>query len=133
MPEENETLTAEEKATLASYMNMNYPKPEEKTGIYHFFNKVLGLKDSSKVGNLDPEELNSVRSLKRAELYSEEMGLDLVKDYLQKRAETIVSTSLSKNMALIKAIITTKKESKTSLKTGEDKSKWKWGKKKEEE
>ena len=131
MPEEND-LTPEEKATLASYMGSNFPKQEEKTGIYHFFNKVLGLKDSSKIGNLDVEELNTVRNLQRAKLYADEMGLDLVKDYLQKRAEIIISTSLSKKMALIQAIITTKKDSKTSLKTGEEKQKWSWNKKKEE-
>ena len=131
MPEEND-LTPEEKATLASYMGSNFPKPEEKTGIYHFFNKVLDTKDSSKIGNLDAEELNTVRNLQRANLYAKEMGLDLIQEYLQQRAEIIISTSLSKKMALIQAIITTKKDSKTSLKTGEEKQKWSWNKKKEE-
>lgn len=133
MPEETETLTPEEKATLANYMNMNYPKQEEKTGIYQFFNKVLELEDSSKVGNLEAEELNSVRNLQRAGLYAEEMGLELIKDYLQKRSEIIVATSLSKKGFLIKSIITTKKESKTKLSTGEEKKKWGWKKKIEEE
>ena len=133
MPEETETLTEEEKATLASYMNMNYPKPEEKTGIYHFFNKVLELIKSSKVGNLGVEELNTVRNLQRAELYAEEMGLDLVQDYLQKRGEIILATSLSNKGFLIKSIITTKKESKTKLSTGEEKKKWGWNKNKEED
>lgn len=132
MPEEQENLSADEKQQLMAYMGQSFPTPLEKTGIYHFFNKVLELTDSSKIGNLDSEELNTVRNLQRAALYAEEMGLDLVKDYLQKRGETIIATSLSKNMALIKAIITTKKESKTKLSTGEEKKKWTWNKNKEE-
>lgn len=124
MPEEQEVLTPEEKLQLQQFVGQSFPTAQEKTGIYHFFNKVLELTDSSKVGNLDAEELNTVRNLQRAELYAEEMGLDLVKDYLQKRGETIVATSLSKNMALIKAIITTKKESKAKISTGEEKKKW---------
>lgn len=121
--DKQDNLTPEEQQQLMTYMSMNYPKPEEKTGIFHFFNKILGLKDTSKAGNLDTDELNSIRALKRAKLYSDKMGLNEVSEYLEERSEIILATSLSKDMSLIKAAITSKKESKASIKTGEDK-KW---------
>jgi len=132
MPEE---LTEQEKIEFQNYLGMNYPQQEEKVGIFHFFNKILGLSDTSKAGNLDIEELNAVRSLQRAKLYNEAMNDPkmTVDSYLQKRAEIVLSTSLSKDMGLIKAAITTKKETKASIKTGEGKkSSWLNKNKKEE-
>ncbi len=131
MPED---LTEQEKQELQTYLGMNYPQQEEKVGIFHFLNKILGLGDTSKAANLDIEELNAVRSLQRAQLYNEAMTDPKItlNSYLQRRAEIVLSTSLSKEAALIKAAITTKKESRASIKTGGDKKSWLDKNKKEE-
>lgn len=125
MTEENqEQLTQEDLATLQQYANAQYAQPEEKVGLFHFFKHILSTKDTTKVGNLDIEELNSVRNLQRAKLFADKMGYDLVADYLNQRSEIILGTSLSKDAALIQAAITSKKESKAMIKSGESKKKW---------
>ena len=123
---ENDELTPEEEAELRAFVGSSFPKGEEKASAFHFFNKVVNTTDTGKVANLGEEELNTVRSLKRAELFANEMNLDIVAGYLSRRAEIINATSLSRGMALINAAITSKKEGKTTLRTDEGGKKSKW-------
>jgi hypothetical protein len=125
-----EELTQEEQQILANYISQNYPKPEEKAGVFHFFNKILKIPETIRTGNLNEDELFAVRNLLRAKIFSEEKSMDKVSKYFAKRAEIVTGTSLSRLGFLIQAVITTKKESKAKIKTGEDKKK-KWGQKEE--
>jgi hypothetical protein len=128
MAEEDE-LSPDEIQELSRYMD-KFPKPEEKHGIFSFFHKILETSDTSKAGNVD-EELNSVRIMQSTALYAKEMNLDLIKDYLNKEAEILLATSLSKKGFLVKALITTKKEMKAYM-PSEKKKKSGWFSKKEE-
>jgi len=84
--------------------------------------RLLNLKLQEKTSFLGEDELNTVRNLERARIFAEEMGYDLVAKYIEKRAEIILGTGLSREGFLIKSAITSKRDSRTSIKTGaEDK------------
>jgi len=119
-----EELTMEEQEQLAEALSQssNYPVGKEKDGIFSFFKRVLNIKDSVKVSNLNVEELFSVRTLKSASLYSEIMELDEVSKYIQDEAEIIYCLSAdSKEGFLIRSIITQKRELDSQISTGGDK------------
>ena len=71
------------------------PKLKEKQDIMNFFNNVLDRGDTTKVGNLNDQELAGVRLRQRAALYSLEVDYILVARYIKKRAEIILASSLS--------------------------------------
>lgn len=114
----------EAEAFVESVQKDNYPKPEEKFGIFQFLNKVLLAKDSSKVSNLDKEELPAVRRLKQGAAYFEVINSNLIKGWLDKEAEIILSTSDSKSGFLIDAAITNKKDVKLGSKKPKEKTPW---------
>ena len=118
-----EELTMEEQEQLAEALSQssNYPVGKEKDGIFSFFKRVLNIKDSVKVSNLNVEELFSVRTLKSASLYSEIMELDEVSKYIQDEAEILLSSADSKEGFLIRSIITQKRELDSQISTGGDK------------
>jgi len=123
---ESEDLTPEEIEELKMYMaslGSSVPRPEEKVGIFQFFNQVLKTKDTSKVSNLDKTELYPVRKLQNAALYIKERKMNLISNYLNQRAEIILATADSKEGFLIKQIITQKKELSTKV-PKEGKKKW---------
>ena len=123
MPETEElTLTPEETEELSKLLT-NVPQKDEKHGVFIFFDKVLKTLDTKKAAYLKQDELQSVRAYNSAALYAEEMGLNKVKDYINKEAEIILATSLSKDGFLIKSVITQKKEM-TAKAVTEKKKKW---------
>ena len=91
------TLTPQEEQELSEIMGGSYPQAKEATGIIGFFKKILGLVDTSKAGNLDADELNSVRMKQEAGLYAETMGFKEVANYFNGEAEVVLGTSLSKD------------------------------------
>jgi hypothetical protein len=110
---------------------VNFPMPEEKQGIFQFFNKVIETDDTSKVGNLNEHELEAVRLYQGLALYANTMGLDIVADHMVNEGEVMLSTSDSKTGFLIRSVITSRKEWKGS--EGEKKEKKGWfGKQKAE-
>jgi len=117
-------LTPEEQLQLQTYIEeRGFPKMEEKAGFFQFFNKVLGIPDTKKAGNLDPNELLAVRLFNQAALYCYNMGFTEVGKYLEKEAEIVLSTSLSHKGFLIRSAITqrrelTSKSGKRDRKTG---------------
>ena len=118
-PEEEEQLRAA----------LGYPKVEEKTGLFQFFNEVLKSKDTSKVSNLDDNELSAVRILKDTASYAEIMGVKGVGGFFSGEAETILATADSHKGFLIKAVGTQRRESRVR---GEKLPKKGWFGKKEE-
>ncbi|UCD20532.1 MAG: hypothetical protein JSW08_02005 [archaeon] len=113
-------------------LQKGYPSPTEKTGIYQFFNKIIKSEDTTKVAYLDEEELRVIRTLQDASLYAKGWKLDLVNDFLKKKAEILLATSDSKNGFLIQSAITQKKNIETKSKSGGGK-KTSWFKKNVEE
>lgn len=119
MPDDEE-LSPEEFQHLEQFMDQ-FPKPEEKPGIFTFFNKILRTRNSAKVSNIGDDELFAVRSLLSASEYSDLMGLSKVSDFINKEAEITLSTSLSKGGFLINAASVARKDIR--LGSGEAKKK----------
>jgi hypothetical protein len=115
---------------LIKDMGSGVPKPQEKSGIYGFFNRIIRLKDSTKTANLSEEELISVRALREGRVISVLNEYDIYQKYFDEKAESILATSDSKLGFLVRTAVTTKREveSKTK-KSGGNKG---WFKKKEE-
>jgi len=129
--DENRPLTPEEEDQLEA-LGYGYPRPQEKEGIFAFFNKVLRAKDSSKVANLSEEELMGVRRLQSLSSYCSVMQMLKVTDYIKNEAEIVLATSDSKIGFLINAAITQKKQYETKQKQGGKKRRWIFGKKEEQ-
>ena len=110
-------VEAEEMRKALGY---SYPEQEEKLNIFAYFNKVLVRGFNPKTANLDKEELGAaklpVRTLMDLEDYARMMGIDDFADIFHKNAQTILSTSLSKEGFLNNLAVTQKKLSETSLK-----------------
>lgn len=123
-----EELTPEEEQELMEYMGGSYPKKAEREGIFAFLNKVLSTKDTSKVSNIDDQELFSVRTLQNISCFADEMGLPDVAKFIRERAEITLATADSKKGFLIDRAITHKREMQTKLNEG---GKKKWGLKKD--
>lgn len=128
IPEDGEDLSPEDVQYLEQFMDQ-FPKPEEKPGIFSFLNKVIRSMKSSKVSNVNDEELFSVRSLLSASEYSELMGLGDVATFIDKEAEITLSTSLSKQGFLINAASVARKDIRLGSGSGEKKKKTGWFKK----
>ena len=128
--EEQEDLRPEEiielQRALQEYAGA-YPSPEEPSNLFTFFKKIFVTKDSSKVSYLDPNELFAVRTLQHTANLMDVLGYNEVVNYLNKKAETVLATSLSKNGAFIQAAITQKRQLETDRKDTYkgDKKKWK--------
>lgn len=113
-----EDLSETELTELAEAMlpdertSVSAPTIKEKIDIMNFFNNVLNRDDTTKVGNLSDEELQSVRYMQRAALYALEVDYLLVAKYIKKRAEIMLATSLSgrtKGGFFLQVVNTTKK------------------------
>jgi hypothetical protein len=127
---EDENLSPDEEAELLDYLGAggSSPKLQEQNSVVGFFNKIFKSKDTSKAGNLNEQELLAIRTLQNTADYANEMGLKEVSKFILLFAERTLSTSLSRDAALINAIITSKKQLSTESKVGEAakgrKSKW---------
>jgi len=109
---EGEVYTEEQVAELLAH---TATIPDEKTNAHSFLKKVVETEDTTKVGYLREEEVGipklSMRTLKELELYCGDIAdEDKWKDYFKKRAEILVSTSLSKDAKLIDLAILQRKE-----------------------
>jgi hypothetical protein len=114
MPEDE--LTPDELEELER-LGLGYPKQGDKGNLYEFFNKVLKAEDSIKVANLDTEELDAVRFLRNASLFSNVFELDLVSEYFKDKAEVILASSDSKRGFLINTAVTQKRQVGSDQKT----------------
>lgn len=102
-------LTPEELEELER-LGLGYPKQGDKGNLFEFFNKVLKAEDSIKVANLDSDELDSVRFLRNASLFSNVFELEMVSNYFKDKAEVVLASSDSKKGFLINAAITQKRQ-----------------------
>jgi hypothetical protein len=90
-------------------------KAEDKINAHTFLTMVAKAKDTTKTGNLSETELGMLpstqRSYKELALISGEiMSNDYFKRYFEQEAETLTSTSLSKNAKLIELAVVQRRE-----------------------
>lgn len=124
-----EELTPEEyeayKQAYAQHMG-DIGVPTESPNLFALFKEILTKDDTSKAANLDPREVFAVRVLKHTENAMEIFDYPLVEKYLKKKAEIVLATSLSKEMAFIKAAVTTRRQLETARRESwEGRKKWK--------
>jgi len=106
----DEDLSPAELQELKEFLGVSHPTPDDKASIISFFKDILKAKDTTKVSNLDEEELASIRIYQSTALYAEEMGLSDVAIYLKNEAEVILASADSKKGFLVTSLISTKKE-----------------------
>lgn len=137
MPTEEESLTPEELAILEEAMKgAGSPAFEEKQGIHQFLNKVATSKDTTKLGNINEEELGftpySLRTYKTLELASKDLcNDDIWEDYFKKKGEILTATSLSKHGFLTGLAVIQRKQIEDVTKPKEQKENKGWFKKKD--
>lgn len=122
-------VTKEEEEELAKFLSefpkqRGYPVPEEKHGVFHFLTEALRTTDSSKVGNIDKEEVAVIRNLKEGSIFFSMLGSSYVASWLQAWSEMILATSDSKGGFMIEAAITQKKDVKLGAKKEKKRSRW---------
>lgn len=133
--EDNEIFTPEEQAIIQAELQkgmMGLPDEQVKDNVIAFFTKILRAKDTSKVSNLDNNELAAVRTLKELARYCEYLDYDLVSKYVNARSEDILATADSKQGFLAKLAVTSNKS--YGIRKGMSRKKGGWfGKKDKEE
>lgn len=97
----------------------DYPKSFDRDSVFKFFRHIIDMNDSSKIGNLENNELGvsklTVRGYQDLAVYADAEGLDIVKDYCMRKGEIVLSTSLSRKGFLAQLFVTQiKKERKDS-------------------
>jgi hypothetical protein len=104
------------------YVEDNSPSEVEKDSLYSLFWKVINKTDSSKIGNLDKQELGmldmSVRDLQRIAKICQIVGYKKVESWLKDQAEIILATSVSKKALLLELFVTAKKYSSKEKRMG---------------
>lgn len=110
------------------------PSAQVKESLFKFFDKILTIKDTTRIGNLTTPELGmcrlSVRGNKSIAIYAESEGLDKVRDYFNNQASIITESSMARKGFWSQLFVTQiKKEQKVKESTPEKK---KWFGKKEE-
>ena len=111
----DEELTQEQKEELKEYLGVGTPVPEEKHNVHSFLYRVATSNDTTKLGNLEGDELGkprlTLRTYKDLALISKEIiGNDFLAEYYTKQAEILTSTSLSKDAKLINLAVVQKRQ-----------------------
>ena len=91
-----------------------YPSsPKATETLLTWFWKIVNLKDSTKVSNLDSTEIgptvSTVRGLQRLALVSEALGESSVTQYFKDEAEIVLATAMSRKGWLVEQSISQKK------------------------
>lgn len=105
------------------------PVPEEKHSVHSFLNKVATADDTTKLGNLNEEEVGRptlpLRTYKELSLFCKEIAnMDYFSDYFAKKAEILTSTSLSKEALLLKLAVVLRREQSNILKAPRENKGW---------
>ena len=133
MPEEvsdEEIKQLEEELKKLESKDTGYGSPSAavKESLFKFFNKILTIKDTTRIGNLTAPEIGlgrlSVRGNKSIALYARAEGLTLVEDYFNDLSNILTESSMSKKGFWSQLFVTQiRKESKMKDKSP-DKKKW---------
>lgn len=108
----------------------------EKQTAFSFLNNVRETDDTTKVGNVDKDELGRsklpVRTYKELELFCNDVGdMSTFGEFFKKMSEIQLATGLSKDALLVKLAVTQKRELKDL--TPKEKKNSGWFKKEEKE
>lgn len=91
----------------------SYQEPRKSESIFSFFKHILGIKDSSKVGNLDKRELGnldlSVRNCENLAKLGYILNNKSFHDYFMQKAEITLATSMSKKGWLPELVVSQKR------------------------
>lgn len=97
----------------------SYPGAVPRESIFTFFNNLLGLKDSSKVANLDKRELGALDlSVRNCEFLAGLGGMlhnRSYHDFFMNKAEITLATSMSKRGWLPELVVSQKKFSQRTV------------------
>jgi hypothetical protein len=97
----------------------SYPGSSSRDSIFTFFSRILGLKDSSKVANLDRRELGMLDLSVRNCEYLAGLGTLLhnksYNDFFMRKAEITNATSMSKKGWLPELVVSQKKFSQRTV------------------
>jgi len=133
--EEIKQLEEELKKLESKDPSYGSPSAAVKESLFKFFNKILTIKDTTRIGNLTAPEIGlgrlSVRGNKSIALYAKAEGLDIVANYFTDLSNILTESSMSKKGFWSKLFVTNiKKEQKVKEKSPEKK---RWFSKKTEE
>ena len=97
----------------------SYPNPMPRESIFTFFKHILGIRDSSKVGNLDRRELGMLDLSVRNSEHLGKLGYMLHNksygDFFMNKAEITLATSMSKKGWLSELVVSQKKFSQRTV------------------
>jgi len=104
------------------YYEDNSPTQDKTDDLWSLFWKTVNIKDSSKLGNLDKQELGmldiSVRDAQNIALVAKTLGHDGFARWMNSRGQIILKTSASKKGWLTELFVTSKKYSSKEKKAG---------------
>lgn len=115
--EESEDLYDDQKELQENQLEQfeEFPRAKQQENILTWFWKIVRLKDSTKVANLDSEELGkpnmSVRDLQKIGLVASQLGKEEIANFFLNEAEIILGTSMAKKGWLVEQSISQKKYS----------------------
>ena len=98
---QQDVFEADQEAKEESDLFGNYPAPREKDSIFTFFKHLVGIKDTTRVSNIDPsKELGmlqfSIRTNQYLGLVGDICGDQDFADFWRAQSEIITSTAMSK-------------------------------------
>ena len=113
----DESQTTQEDAAILNEMMKSYgvATPDEKYNVFKFLNDIAISKDTTKTGNLTPEEIGttlySLRTYKKLMVDSTELcDDDIWAGYFKEQGEILPSTSLSKDGFLANLAVLQRRE-----------------------
>lgn len=121
-------LTPDEMSILASY-GYGTSLPEGKPGVHTFLHNVATAKDTTKLGNLEKEEVglpeNTIRALGSLKVFAESvMDNKELADIFAKESEVVTATSLSKGAILLRLAVTQKRQLEDITKAPRENKSW---------
>ena len=129
--EEYQDNFAEEQREMYDESGGNYPIAKKPESLFSLFKDVWRTRDSSKVGNLDKEELGSlgvsVRDCQRISLLSNTLHHSNFGKYWRAQGEITLATSMSRKGWFVELFVTSKKFAHKGLVGGNNQvqqSKW---------
>lgn len=127
--EQSEVGNNQDEIDKLNYLAGTATTPEEKYNVHSFLAKVIETEDTTRLGNLNEEELGvpklPLRTEKELELFCNEIAdMPYMGEYFKKEAEILTSTSLSKNAKLLNLSVVQKREIEDSTKPKKPNKGW---------
>ena len=119
MADENADLSDQQYEQQQDQQFGTYPNPTPKDSIFTFFKHILGIRDSSKVSNLDKKELGmldlSVRNCQYLSVLGTLLHNKAYHDFFMAKGEITLATAMSKKGWLPELVVSQKKFSQRTV------------------